>query len=142
MSNRLTKLEGAVVVSYSYDDANHLTAKWSPTVRVTYSYDANGNTTVEDNADQLTIYSWDLENRVTGVQLPAGGLNTMVGACPERQRRDGDGKRHGYADSVILRNFIWDGESIARQTDVNGATARRGMQASRHAKSRSGGIGC
>jgi hypothetical protein len=55
---------------------------------------------------------------------------------------DGDGKRRSYADSVILRNFIWDGESIARQTDVNGATARRGMQASRHAKSRSGGIGC
>jgi hypothetical protein len=37
---------------------------------------------------------------------------------------DGDGKRRSYADSVILRNFIWDGENIARQTDVNNLTDR------------------
>jgi RHS repeat-associated protein len=37
---------------------------------------------------------------------------------------DGDGKRRSYADSVILRNFLWDGENIARQTDVNGAPDR------------------
>ena len=29
-----------------------------------------------------------------------------------------------YADSVMLRNFLWDGENIARQTDINGATDR------------------
>jgi RHS repeat-associated protein len=37
---------------------------------------------------------------------------------------DGDGKRRSYADSVILRNFLWDGENIARQTDVNNLTDR------------------
>ena len=81
-----------------------------------YSYNANANTLVENNADQLTTYSWDLENRVTGVALPGGGLNTIT--------YDGDGKRRSYEDSVMLRNFLWDGENIARQTDVNGSTDR------------------
>jgi len=45
---------------------------------------------------------------MTGVALPAGGLNTMV--------YDGDGKRSSYADSVILRNFIWTRASKPQET--------------------------
>jgi RHS repeat-associated protein len=94
-------------------------------IRMSRSDDHRLNGTDVKGADgTLTTYSWDLENRVTGVALPASGLNTMVGACPEHQRRDGDGKRRSYADSVMLRSFLWDGENIARQTDVNNATNR------------------
>jgi RHS repeat-associated protein len=64
----------------------------------------------------LTIYRWGIENHLTVVQSPAG---TRTAAT-----YDGGGKRRNYADSVILRNFLWDGENIARQTDVNGATNR------------------
>jgi hypothetical protein len=37
---------------------------------------------------------------------------------------DGDGKRRSYAGSDVLHHFLEDGENIARQTDVNGATDR------------------
>jgi hypothetical protein len=42
------------------------------------------------------------------------------------QSYDGDGKRRRYEDNqdALLRNFLWDGENIARQTDVNGVTDR------------------
>ena len=56
------------------------------------------------------------ERRVTKFALRANSANAMT--------YDGDGKRRSYADSVILRNFIWDGENIARQTDVNNLTDR------------------
>ncbi len=80
-------------------------------------FDANGNTTVEDNDGALTTYAWDLENRLTVAQLPAGTRTTAT--------YDGDGKRRRYQDNqdALLRNFLWDGENIARQTDLNGATA-------------------
>jgi YD repeat-containing protein len=64
----------------------------------------------------VTTYSWDLENRLTGVVLPGGTLNTMT--------YDGNGKRHSYADSVELRTFFWDGENIARQINASGVTDR------------------
>jgi hypothetical protein len=118
VGNRLTKLEGGVTVSYSYDEGDRLTVKWNPTVRVTYSYDANGNTTVEDNDRALTSYSWDIENRVTQVALLAGTLNTMT--------YYGDGKRCRYQDNTgaLDRTFLWDGQNIVRQVGSNGATNR------------------
>ena len=72
--------------------------------RITYSYDANGNTEVINGAGNLTTYTWDIENRMTVVQLAAGGRSTAS--------YDGDGKRRSYEDSVMLRNFIWDEENI------------------------------
>ena len=84
----------------------------------TYSYDANGNTQVINAGGSLTTNTWDIENRLTVVQLPAGTRTTAS--------YDGDGKRRRYEDNqdARLRNFLWDGENIARQTDVNGATDR------------------
>jgi YD repeat-containing protein len=117
VGNRLTEIEGGVITTSSYDVANELLVENAGGTLASYSYDANGNTAVINANGALTTNAWDIENRLTGVQLPAGGLNTMV--------YDGDGKRRSYADSVILRNFIWDGENIARQTDVNGAADRQ-----------------
>jgi len=82
----------------------------------TFTYDANGNTAVINAAGSLTTNTWDIENRLTVVQLPAGGRTTAT--------YDGDGKRRAYEDSVMLRNFIWDGENIVRQTDSNNVTCR------------------
>ena len=83
---------------------------------------ANGNTEVENNADQLTTYSWDIENRVTGVQLPAGGLNTMTGVHPERSRRDGDGN----SSCVATESEGWraTSASVVRYRSVSVHSAR------------------
>ena len=74
-----------------------------------HSYDANGNTAVINAAGSLTTNTWDIENHLTAVQLPAGGRTTAT--------YDGGGKRRSYEDSVMLHNFIWDGENILFQTD-------------------------
>jgi RHS repeat-associated protein len=88
---------------------------------VTYTYDANGNTTEENFGGALTTYSWDMENRMVGVALSNGLLNTMM--------YYGDGKRQRYQDTVALgakdRSFLWDGENVVRQVDSNGVTDRR-----------------
>jgi len=54
---------------------------------------------------------------MTGVALPGGALNTMS--------YHGDGKRRRYEDSGGTRIFLWDGESIARQSDAGATTNRR-----------------
>jgi YD repeat-containing protein len=119
VGNRLTKVEGRYPTTYSYDGANQLGTETYRRDTTTYSYDANGNTQVINAAGALTTNTWDIENHLTVVQLPAGTRTTAT--------YDGDGKRRRYEDNqdALLRNFLWDGENIARQTDVNNATNRR-----------------
>jgi YD repeat-containing protein len=116
VGNRLTKIEGGVITTSSYDVANELSVENAGGTLTTYSYDANGNTAVINAGGSLTTNAWDIENRLTVVQMPAGTLTTAT--------YDGDGKRRRYQDNqdALLRNFLWDGENIARQTDVNNAT--------------------
>jgi len=118
VGNRLTKVEGRYPTTYSYDGANQLGTETYRRDTTTYSYDANGNTQVINAAGALTTNTWDIENHLTVVQLPAGTRTTAT--------YDGDGKRRRYEDNqdALLRNFLWDGENIARQTDVNNATNR------------------
>jgi RHS repeat-associated protein len=106
--NRLTKEEGGTTTTYSYDAANQLSVESAPGGLTTYTYDANGNTQVINAAGDLTTHSWDIENRMTKAELPAGTINTIS--------YDGDGKRRSLEDSVMLRNFLWDGENISYQT--------------------------
>jgi len=117
VGNRLVRDEDPNIVTYSYDAANQLTVEQNPSARTTYSYDANGNTQVINAAGSLTTNTWDIENRMTLAELPGGGRNTIT--------YDGDGKRRSFEDSVMLRNFLWDGENIARQTSSDGSTNRR-----------------
>lgn len=116
VGNRLTSFNGAVTITYSYDEADQLSYHYDPSTRTTYSYDANGNTTVINAAGSLTTNTWDIENRLTVVQLPGGGRTTAI--------YDGDGKRRSYADSKTLRNFLWDGENLLRQTDSGNVSDR------------------
>jgi RHS repeat-associated protein len=83
----------------------------------TYIYDGNGNTSVINAVGSLNTNTWDIENHITRVDLPGAVVNTMT--------YDGDGKRRAFGDSVMVRNFIWDGENIARQTGSDGTTDRR-----------------
>ena len=97
------------VTSYSYDGVGRRTAIEDAIGNdTTFVYDAVGQmTALVDQLDQWTTYSWDVENHMTLVELSDATLNTMA--------YDGDGKRRQYEDSAGLRNFIWDGENIARQ---------------------------
>jgi uncharacterized protein RhaS with RHS repeats len=78
VGNRLTKLEGGTITSYSYDAANQLNYEYTPSQRTTYSYDANGNTALVNAGGSLTTNAWDIENHLTIVQLPAGGRTTAT----------------------------------------------------------------
>ena len=116
VGNRLTKVDSGATTTYSYDTANELETGVTTAKRITYSYDANGNTAVINDDGSRTTYSWDIENRMTVVQLAAGGRTTAT--------YDGDGRRRSYNDSGGLRNILWDGENILLQTDSGGTTNR------------------
>jgi len=117
VGNRLTKLEGGTITSYSYDAANQLNYEYTPSQRTTYSYDANGNTALVNAGGSLTTNAWDIENHLTIVQLPAGGRTTAT--------YDGDGKRRSYNDSGGVKNIVWDGDNILIEADSGGSTVAR-----------------
>lgn len=68
----------------------------------THAYDATGNLTLENLAGSLTSYAYDDENRLTGIQFPAGTLSTYS--------YNGDGlRRNAFEVGSTLPTFIWDG---------------------------------
>jgi len=86
----------------------------------TYTYDNAGNRTavVEANGDRVT-WSYDGIYQLTAEERSGDNGYAVV------YTYDGDGKRRSFEDSVMLRNFLWDGENIARQTSSDGSTNRR-----------------
>ena len=78
------------LTTYNYDSRNLLTwlvnsfDEWTTCVydalgRITImAFDNNGNTQVENAGGALTTKTWDIENRLTVVQLSAGGRTKSV----------------------------------------------------------------
>jgi YD repeat-containing protein len=82
----------------------------------------SGNIEIISADGDLTTYTWDMENRVTGVALPGGGLNTMTGVQRERSRRDGDGN----SSCVATESEGWraTSASVVRYRSVSVHSAR------------------
>ena len=66
----------ALLVHSGRKSVEHLGRKWVVHYRAKLdnSYDATGNLTLENLAGTLTSYQYDDENRLTGIQFPAGTL--------------------------------------------------------------------
>jgi RHS repeat-associated protein len=114
LGNRLTKVEGGVTTTYSYDEANQLGYEKTPSGRTTFSHDANGNLEAEQAVGGSTTYSWDFENMCVAMALPSGARNTFA--------YDAALKRRSAEDAAGLARFVHDGENVLLETDGGGET--------------------
>src|SRR5262249_40874280 len=79
VGNRLTMRDGGTPTTYSFDVATQLLTTKSPGNPITFAYDANGNRTKQKFPTTTpTTWSWDYENRLVGIVLSAGVLNTFI----------------------------------------------------------------
>jgi YD repeat-containing protein len=88
------------LTNWAYDPADQITLGTSGTAVTTFTFDKAGNEQVVQTPSGRTTNTWDTENRLTGVQLPTGGLNTMAYRA--------DNLRHRAADSEGNKLMVWD----------------------------------
>lgn len=90
MGNRLTKVHNGTPTSYTYDDADQMTAAGG----VTYGYDNNGNQTTRGT----DTFGYNTENRLTSTNL-AGVAGSYV--------YNGNGLRTSRAIGATTTTFAW-----------------------------------
>ena len=101
VGNRVTKTNGGVATTYSYDAGDKMLRLEDNTGITTLTYDLNGNQTVKVAPNMaVTTYSYGYENKMTGVVFPDNSLNTFV--------YDGEGKRLEKRDSAGTLRFVYD----------------------------------
>lgn len=91
-------------VSYSYDNGDRLTQISQGSASVSFGYDATGRRTSLTLPNGIVVgYSYDQGSQLTGLThtLASNPLGNLAygGACPERSRRDQNGRRIGLAGS-------------------------------------------
>jgi RHS repeat-associated protein len=92
--NRATMTTGSLTATYTYDDADELTAITGAQAH-TYSYDANGNRTGVD-AD---TFAYDWANQLT---------SATVGTATVAYTYDGGGIRTSADDGSTTTPYLWD----------------------------------
>ncbi len=73
VGNRLTKYDGTTTESYTYDDADKLTAAGSKS----YGYDNAGNLTSVTVGGNTTTLAWDYAGRLSGITYPSTATNSF-----------------------------------------------------------------
>jgi RHS repeat-associated protein len=113
--NRLTKVLNSVTESYTYDDANKLTAAGNKT----YTYNgAGGIATVSVSGSTVSTLTWDVEGRVASVA--SGGTtkyNTYNGIGQRVAKATGGTPTASYTleDDSIDSNVLKDGSATYHQ---------------------------
>jgi RHS repeat-associated protein len=121
-------MQGAAATeSYSYDPVgNRLSSlglsPWNfnssnqllNTPAATFTYDNNGNMLSKAAAAGTTGYSWDLENRLSSVNLPAGGGTVSFAYDPFGRRI----KKSTASGSTI---YLYDGANVVAELNAAGA---------------------
>jgi YD repeat-containing protein len=104
VGNRLSQdfTQGSVrtLTHWVYDAADQIQTETSGTAVTTFTFDAAGNQQVVQTPSDFTTNTWDQENRLTGIQLGDGTLNTMTYRW--------DNLRHQLADSEGTKLMVWD----------------------------------
>src|SRR5262249_35069125 len=113
VGNRLSSLG---VTSYSYSPSNELTANSA----ATFTYDNNGHTLSKTDSSGTRNYTWDFENRLTSVVLPASGGTVTF-------KYDPFGRRIQKSSSSGT-NYVYDGQNVIEELDVNGNEVARYAQ--------------
>lgn len=104
-------VDGGTPKTYSYDDAEQLTAAGSST----FAYDRNGNQTSRTTGSETTNYAYDSESQLTGVDLP--------GATPdETYTYDGMGRRTSETRGAQTTSLLRDGADIVQETTGTATT--------------------
>src|ERR1700722_8815797 len=77
--NTLLKYQqGSLPMSFVYDNANRITTMLQGAALTTYQYSATGNLIQQSLSGALTTNSFDMENRLVGIQFPAGLPSTYT----------------------------------------------------------------
>ncbi len=105
-------VDGAAAKSYTYNDAEQLTAFDGKTS----SYDANGALTSETTGSDTTAYSYDMEGRATGVDVPGAAADESYGL-------DALGRRISETRGLATTSFVLDGDNIAQSTTGSTTTS-------------------
>ena len=92
----------ALPLSMSYDGTSRIVTAMDGATLVTYTFDANGNMTVENRGGISTNYSYDNENRLSVQTDPDGTKTTM-------SYQGSDGLRRSRWTPSVWTTFIWDG---------------------------------
>jgi hypothetical protein len=93
-----------------YHAADRTTTEATGTAVTTHALGPAGNEQVVQAPRSVTTNVWDSENRLAGVQLPTGGLNTMADRA--------DSLRHQLADSEGNKLTVWDELGYTGYVDV------------------------
>jgi RHS repeat-associated protein len=114
VGNRLSKKDGGLPTTYSYDAGNQIRRYQDSTGYTSYTYDGAGNLSATKSANnQRTTYSWDAEQRLTKVSLPTGTIDTFI--------YNAHGQRVQNQDSAGTTKLVWDSQNILAETDTNNA---------------------
>jgi RHS repeat-associated protein len=87
-------------------------------VAETLTYDLNGNETSVVTATSTNIYQWDAANRLVSITGPTN--QTLFAYDGSGRRVQSIEKLNGVA--VSTNKFLWDGQALAEQRDLTGAT--------------------
>jgi RHS repeat-associated protein len=97
--NRLTKTDGGVTTSYTYDANDRLLAEGGNA----YTYDANGNTRTRTATGENVTYGYDFRNRLAQAQITAGASSSTVAYA-----YDADGIRVRKTVDGAVTNYLVD----------------------------------
>ncbi len=113
--NRTLKNEGGARTTYVYDAGNRLRRSEDASGITTFVFDNNGNQRrMESPTGDITTYSWTYENQLKQVEDPFGELTTYTWAPVNRR---GVEQRVRKETDAGITNYLWDDQSIMRETD-------------------------
>jgi RHS repeat-associated protein len=116
VGNRLKKIQGGQITTFSYDAANQLMKeKLADGTITTIGYDANGNQ-LKTISSIVTTYAWDYENKLTKIRQ--GNVTPSIATMVYNP----DGYRVRRDDSTGTVKFIWDLKNVLLETDQNDVT--------------------
>jgi YD repeat-containing protein len=100
----------ATVTNWTYDSADQLVNQTANAQVTTFQFDAAGNQQVEHGPEGRTTYAWDGDNRLRGIALPSGALNTMAYRP--------DGLRTRLVDEEGDKAQVWDSQGSSGYQDL------------------------
>ncbi len=119
VGNRSSLIANGVTTTYTYDEANELTAESSPSQDAAYTYDSHGNQIARavDGGD-TTYYDCDARNNIASIWTRDAAFT------PNYFNYDGDNVRTQIIDSTGVSNYTWDGLNIILERDDAGDLKR------------------
>jgi YD repeat-containing protein len=100
----------ATLTNWQYDAADQLVNQDAAGQVTTFQFDPAGNQQVEAGPEGRTTYAWDGDNRLRGIALPDGSVQTMAYRP--------DGLRTRLVDEEGDKAQVWDSQGSSGYQDL------------------------